>query len=239
MSSNGIGGGRSAAWAAATALAFVLAATSASAAGARLDNYGRVELPAGGRVLLIGDDLVGRPGTLPGAKLAAPKRPIPEAEPYAVRLQAELGPGVEVVSRTRPGARVDEALAGFSALPRADVVVMVFGPGDLWGSAASTPFPEFSDKLRQLIEKAQDAGAAVILVAPLPMADAKLNGGPVASYRDVVRALAHLAGADLVEANATFATVPRFRTDGVHLATPGSRALANLLAAYFVTPRPR
>ena len=202
-----------------------------------IDNYGRIRLPVGGRVLALGDDLIGHPADLPGAKLPTPKRAPKEAEPYTARLQAALGPGVTVIAHTSPGARIDQALAEFPSLPHADAVILVFGPGDLWGTTTPTPFPQFSESYRALIALAQANGSYVIVVAPPPVSSPTLNAGLADIYREVARERAHMAGADLYEPKAAFAEVRRVWSDGVHLTTSGSHALGNILAGYFIPPK--
>jgi hypothetical protein len=204
-------------------------------AHADFDNYGRVLLPHGARILVIGDDLVGQPSDLPGAAFKRRKHPAKTAEPFTVRLKAALGPNVTLISETSHGQRLGEAVNRFPTLPRADAVIMVFGLGDAWGGPKPLPADQFANSLSRLITMAKDSGAPVIVVAPPPVSNPK-NNGLLALYRGAAQARAQAVGESLLTLGPNFRDVHNVWSDGVHLGTAGSHALANFLAGYFIVP---
>jgi lysophospholipase L1-like esterase len=200
------------------------------------DGYGLIHLPVGARILVLGDDYVGRPETLPGAKLKSRKRDFKPGAPYTVELAKLLGPRVTVISQARPNARIEQTLADFASFPQADAIVILFGPGDAWGGPTPLPAQRFSSALRQLLEKAQAAGSAVVLVSPPPVSIPAPNTTVITAYRNVVGVQGGLAGASVIQFSPRFREVSHLWTDGIHLDAPGSRAVARNVAAQFVVP---
>ena len=203
---------------------------------AESDGYGHIHLPAGARILVLGDDYVGTPAALPGATFKPPKGKVKIGEPYTVELAKALGPQVTLIVRTQPGARIEKALADFDSLPKADAVVMLFGPGDAWGGPAPLPAAQFSSALRQLLAKAGAAGSLVVVVSPPPVSAPGVDINAITAYRTVVGVQGSLVGANVIEFAPGFRQLSHLWSDGVHLDTPGSRAVARNVAAQFIPP---
>ena len=163
------------------------------------------------------------------------------AVPPVRRAQEWLGDTALCVDLSLPGATVADALAGAAMMPfgrfadhvkttRASVLVVRYGGAD---AVRGTPLPDFERDLSAMVNLAQAAGKAVLLVGVIAT-----PGGATDAYDLAVERTADAHGAGFVDVRSVPFALPDDLADGVHPAQAWSDRITAAIVRHLNSPQP-
>jgi lysophospholipase L1-like esterase len=194
-----------------------------------------ISVRSGATIIAEGDSLtyghdLSPSGTTPPINGAPQMR---SASPYPETLQRDLGNRVIVLNHGYPGDRTVDGLIRWQSDPPTDAVIIMYGTndtGDFRPNHEGRLTPDtYRRVLLDLIRRAEDGGAKVIVVAPPPAQDPQTDAS-MTPYRVAAKSAAVKADAAFVDPRAAIDSVPSAWTDGLHLSPAGYSALAQAVS---------
>ena len=181
------------------------------------NSYGEAVVPAGGLIVVQGDELAygvtrGRSRrSINGADEGQGPLTISEALRKVVK-------GVKVENRGYPGDTVAASAARWANAPRADLLILAYGFGD---ERAHTTATTFAAQLTAMIKAAQAQGTTVFLIVP-PNVSKLLLQSELLPYYAFARNAATVTGAEAFDASAAL----------IRIKAPAPAGAAQTSAAY-------
>jgi len=207
---------------------------TAAEIGPTPDNYSEAVIPAGGAIVLQGDDVIygglvhGRRPPINGADEKRGASTLADNLRHVMR-------HVTIVDHGFPGDTVEESVKRWAGQPVGDLLILSFGYGDF---RAKTKVADFTAALTQLVRQAQAKGAAVFIITTPPSTDSKLSG--LNAYSAAAQQVGVAQGVDVFDSSAALTSAKVLPSKDEHGSAAIYQVIASAMVPYIqVVPEPK